>query len=197
MELPTSAYVILGFLRLGPIDEPRQGPRSGYDIKRSVDLTARVFWNISPAQIYPQLKQLEAAGLVRGRSEPHGKRARRVFELTPDGEAALREWVSSPGPDPIEIRDPAMLKLLFADSTGPDVAANLLREIRERSERTLKDMIAAYPAALISEAKGDRFPMRTGLIGAAIHQAIITTTRELEAELERGGTASAHDEAPT
>jgi DNA-binding PadR family transcriptional regulator len=183
MELSTSAYVILGFLRLGPIDEPRHGARSGYDIKRSVDLTARVFWNISPAQIYPELKKLEEEGLVRGREEPHGKRARRVFELTSEGEAALQEWLARDETAALEIRDEAMLKLLFADAVEPEVAIKLLRSMRERSEQALSAIVGGYPAGLISEAKGDKFPIRTGLIGAAIHQAIVDTTRQLEAEV--------------
>ena len=70
MELSPTAYVILGMLRLGA--------RSGYDIKRWVEVSTRVFWTISQAQIYPTLAQLEELGLIEGVDQPTGKRRRRV-----------------------------------------------------------------------------------------------------------------------
>ena len=79
-------YVVLGMVRLGA--------RSGYDIKKAVRDSIRFFWTISEAQIYPSLERLERANLVRGRSAPQGKRQRRSFDITPQGEAALRGWLS-------------------------------------------------------------------------------------------------------
>jgi len=93
MELSPSAYVILGMLRLGPLDAPDHGPRSGYDIQRSVAHSVRYFWNLSPAQIYPELKRLEKAGLAKGRANPRGKRKRHVYELTSAGELELQDWL--------------------------------------------------------------------------------------------------------
>ena len=47
-----------------------------------VDSSTRFFWAASYGQIYPELRRLEQAGLVEGRSEPHGGRGRTVYELT-------------------------------------------------------------------------------------------------------------------
>src|SRR5947209_16700841 len=91
-DLPSPAYVVLGMIRLGA--------RSGYEIKQAVELSIRFFWTISQAQIYPSLERLERAGLVEGRSEPQGKRPRRVFEVTGAGERALREWLDRQEPMP-------------------------------------------------------------------------------------------------
>jgi hypothetical protein len=76
--LGAPAYVVLGMVRLGA--------RSGYEIKQMVELPIRFFWTISQVQIYPSLERLESAGLVKGRSEPQGKRPKRVYEITPRGE---------------------------------------------------------------------------------------------------------------
>src|SRR5437667_11616312 len=96
-DLPAPAYVVLGMVRLGA--------RSGYEIKQAVEMSIRFFWTISQVQIYPSLKRLERAGLIRGRSEPQGKRPRRVFEITKAGEAALRDWLRQKEPMPFELRD--------------------------------------------------------------------------------------------
>src|SRR5258708_1202840 len=94
-ELDSSPYVVLRMVR--------RGARAGYEIKRRVDLSIRFFWTISPARVYPSLERLEEAGLLRGRSEPQGRRPRRVYELTGAGESALARWVGERGPIPFEL----------------------------------------------------------------------------------------------
>src|SRR3954467_5172712 len=77
--------VILGLLSLGP--------RSGYDIKNVVDRSTRFFWAASYGQIYPELRRLEAEGLIAGEDSPNGARERRAYKLTAAGREALREWL--------------------------------------------------------------------------------------------------------
>ncbi|HEY1421381.1 MAG TPA: PadR family transcriptional regulator, partial [Candidatus Dormibacteraeota bacterium] len=57
MELTPTSYVLLGMLA--------NGPQSGYDIKQLADISTRHFWAISYGQIYPELKRLVKAGLVK------------------------------------------------------------------------------------------------------------------------------------
>src|SRR5436305_13054960 len=86
-DLTPTGRVILGMIAFGKT--------TGYDIKQLVDKSTRHFWAASYGQIYPELKRLEDQGLVRGRPEPTGGRARTVYELTSAGEAALRDWLAS------------------------------------------------------------------------------------------------------
>src|SRR6266550_6847636 len=137
-ELGAPAYVVLGMLRLGA--------RSGYEIKQAVELSIRFFWTISQAQIYPSLELLERAGLVRGRSEPQGRRPRRVFEITQAGEAALEDWLRSEEPMPFELRDIGLLKLFFADALDRNDALALLVAVKRRSEERVAALRAIAPA---------------------------------------------------
>src|SRR5947208_14554136 len=75
--LTPTGRVILGMIGIGK--------QTGYDIKQLVDKSTRHFWAASYGQIYPELKRLEELGLVQGRSEPSGGRARTVYELTDAG----------------------------------------------------------------------------------------------------------------
>ena len=59
------------------------GPRSGYDIKASVDRTIRHFWAASYGQIYPELKRLEAVGWIAGEDARNGGRPRRLYGSRP------------------------------------------------------------------------------------------------------------------
>lgn len=179
MELPTAAYVILGMLRLGE--------RTGYDIKRRVQQSTRYFSTISDAQIYPLLEQLEEARLVEGRAEPRGKRRRRVFELTADGEAALRDWVRGDEPLILDVRDVGLMRLFFADAIDEDEALQVLRAMRSRSQRILGELrTGSEPAAREAQRRGHRFPLLTLGFGEAMHQAWIDYCDTLEERL-RGG----------
>ena len=112
---------------LGLLD---QRARSGYDLKTAVDRTIRHFWAASYGQIYPELRQLEAAGWIRGAAADRGGRARRVYELTPSGRAALDGWLHGTETR-VELRDESLLRLFFADALPVGEGLGLLRARRE------------------------------------------------------------------
>jgi PadR family transcriptional regulator, regulatory protein AphA len=127
-SLSPTARVILGMLKLGV--------QTGYDIKKAIDLSTRFFWGASYGQIYPELKRLTKAGLVRARSQPRGKVKRTEYSLTKAGERALQEWLTDT--DSIyDLRDEGLLRLFFGDIVSrEDVLANL-RARRETFELVL------------------------------------------------------------
>ena len=129
-DLKGTAYVILGMIGVGP-DAP-----TGYDIKNAVDRSARFFWNVSYGQIYPELRRLERAGLVKGRSVPSGGRKRREFELTAKGREELVNWLAQPADMP-DLRDESLLKLFFSDAIPREQALETLRRRREGHEEFL------------------------------------------------------------
>ncbi len=129
--------VILGLLSLSP--------RSGYDIKAVVDRSTRFFWAASYGQIYPELRRLEQEGLIEGEDVPNGRRARRVFRLTPAGRDELRRWLLSPGELAVELRDESLLRLFFADSLPHEEALQLL-EGRRRGHEQFLEILRAIDA---------------------------------------------------
>jgi DNA-binding PadR family transcriptional regulator len=131
--LTPTGRVILGMIGIGR--------RTGYDIKQLVDKSTRHFWAASYGQIYPELRRLEEQGLVRGRPEPSGARARTVYELTDAGERALTDWLGSGAPLVYELRDEGMLKLFFSD---------LAPECRIENVRAMRAMYEAKRAQLIA-----------------------------------------------
>lgn len=143
MELNPTARLILGMIRLGR--------RTGYEIKQLVDVSARFFWTTSYGQIYPELKRLEQAGLIRGEAAPTGGRSRTVYSLTPAGEEALDGWLAPDGELVWELRDEGLLKLFFSEGRDPAEVAENIRAARERSEsvaaglRGLKPDLPEHP----------------------------------------------------
>src|SRR6476469_4243350 len=176
VELSPTGRVILGMIPFGK--------RTGYDIKTFVDKTTRYFWAASYGQIYPELKRLEDRGLIRGRPEPSGGRARTVYELTEAGTAALEQGLGSEDTPSYELRDEGMLKLFFSDSL-PERRIEIVRAIRMREERDLAHLRSIEPHA----SKGPPGPYLTLQMGIGLTEWTIKwceeTERQLAAETEK------------
>jgi PadR family transcriptional regulator AphA len=128
--------VVLGLLSLGP--------RTGYEIKQVVDRSTRHFWAASYGQIYPELRRLEAAGLITGEDAPTGGRRRRVNRLTGAGHEALADWLTG-HETTIELRDESLLRLFFADAMPREVGLGLL-EARQRGHEWYLELLRAIDA---------------------------------------------------
>jgi DNA-binding PadR family transcriptional regulator len=151
--LSPTGRVILGMVA--------RGVRSGYEIKQLVDKSTRHFWAASYGQIYPELRRLEAGGLITGRPDPSGARAKVVYELTPQGEQALRDWLLSDAGLLYELRDEAMLKLFFSD-LEPGTALRTVQAMRALHERK-HEQLEMIRAAAAQMSTGPALALQIGL----------------------------------
>ena len=176
-ELSPTATVILGLLRFRP--------RSGYGIKQSVELSTRFFWGASFGQIYPELGRLEAAGLVTLEHRQESGRRRKVYRLTPAGEAVLDEWLRSEDTGLFQYRDEGLLRLFFGDLGSPADALENVRRMRAWREETVGFFRAEIePHASEDAEMGYRFPHRALLFGIDMLESQAAWLGELERQLE-------------
>jgi DNA-binding PadR family transcriptional regulator len=170
-----------GYLILGLIS---QGRKSGYEIKAAVDRSARFFWALSYGQLYPDLRRLEAGGLIEGEASPDGRRQRRFFKLTDAGRSALDAWLTIP-PQILEVRNEGLLKLWFADTMGAKDVLGLVRGQRRLHEQRLEALESKLPFLLTSRAAGEnRFPGEVLEFGVAQARWALDWWTALEARLE-------------
>lgn len=141
-------HAILGFLAGGPM--------TGYDLKtRSFDTTASHVWTADQAQVYRTLDRLVRRRLATARAVPQrGKPDRRVYSITPRGREALSSWLES-REEPAPLRDPFLLRMLFAAELPDDELVALVADMRaaymERLE-TLRVRLAAAPTETREDA---------------------------------------------
>ena len=174
MEISPTGYVILGMLR--------HEPRSGYEIKRTVDISTRFFWAASYGQIYPELRKLTKAGLVEGEARPTGGRRRTVYRLTDAGREELRRWLDRP-PERLELRDEGLLKLFFAGAAEPGKAVEIIDAKQRLMEEKLEALRAVEPFASAA-ASSDPFPYLVLRYGLESSEWVIAWCERARAELE-------------
>jgi len=175
-NLSHTAKVILGFLRFRP--------RSGYDIKRSVELSTRFFWGASFGQIYPELGRLEQAGLVEVDHSAEAGRKRKAFRLTDPGERALDGWLRSEG-NLFQYRDEGLLKLFFGDLVDTEASLANVREMREWREQAVRFFRAEIePHAQEDAYEGHLFPHLALEFGIAMLEAQALWLAGVEQQLE-------------
>ena len=137
-KIPSLGYALLGLL---------QKPSSGYDLRKVFSSTTMRTYSDSPGAIYPALRRLEQAGLIRGViEEGSGLRRRQVFRLTSKGISELKKWITRPvtREDLVWGQQEIMLRFAFCETAvGSTAAVELLQ--------SLETALQSYVAALHEE----------------------------------------------
>lgn len=182
-------YALMGLLR--------EGPCHGYRLAAAFAPEGRLalILRLKIGQMYAYLHKLERQGWLHAAVEPSGdsgSRARKMFALTPDGEAAFDRWLAAPVATTRDIRLDFLLKLAF--TPNPDAAAQLIQRQRAvvagRLER-LRARAASAAADTATPLSRLVLDLRTGQSEAALawldeaHQRLANTV-----EPEHHGTPS-------
>lgn len=157
-------HAILGILS--------QKPRHGYELHAVFSsVVGDVNWEVRPAQIYTTLNRLEEAGLVETTSDlgEGDEPDRRVYAVTKEGKAALREWFSA-GSAPDHQRDEFFVKVMVALVSGEADPQGLIQTQRAH---IFQDLHAATE-------QRDRLDPRTEMAHILLMEKVIM---HLEADL--------------
>jgi PadR family transcriptional regulator, regulatory protein AphA len=169
-ELTTTEAAVLGLLS--------HGPRSGYDLRKAVELSVGYFWGPAKSQIYAVLPRLVESGLASVKKVAQDQRPdKSVYRLTPAGRAALKTWIEETPAPPDPDRNPLLLKVFFGDIASPDILA---RHIRER--RLEAETLRSFLEDLQEEDLHTKLTIRWGLEYAG---AVIRWAKHAERQLDR------------
>lgn len=137
-------------LRHAILDALLTADASGYELAAELDRSVSHYWHALPAQIYPELKRLEADGLVDSTDVAQdGRPNKREFAINDAGRRELRRWVQAPSP-PFSLKDEFMVKVRAGTDTDPAAIIDGLHLRRERCASKL----ALYRSARAAMLRG-------------------------------------------
>ena len=141
---------------------------TGIGLARRFDRSIGYFWPASHQQIYRELDKLQSDELVAvaETEAPPARGNPKVFEVTPAGTEALREWASELG-EPRKNRDPLMVRIRAAAALGdvdprPVLELHLQRHLAALEEY---EQIAAtqFAGDLDRDARLQRLVLQAGI----------------------------------
>jgi PadR family transcriptional regulator, regulatory protein AphA len=148
---------------------------TGYDLVRHFQGTVGFLWSAPQSQIYPELRRMEAAGLVTARVAPRGLRAqKRIYSVTDEGMSELRRWAGAFMPLPAH-RDPVHLKAAFFDLAPLDSVREQLRAHIAQFQWRLDQWQAREEA--IRERRAELLEVWLARQSAEEHESIILLKR--------------------
>jgi len=123
-------FALLGFLQYEP--------KTGYDLKQTMDKSTNHFWHAKQSQIYSTLKKMEADGLVVSHPEPQENRPdRKVYTITDSGKSAMQSWLQQPVTKLETPKQLLLLKLFFSGNIQKEAIVTQLRLQRNLHEQQI------------------------------------------------------------
>jgi DNA-binding PadR family transcriptional regulator len=117
----------------------RQDEMHGYQLNEFIDSHLEVMVNLKKPTAYRLLSKMADKGWVTCREEREGNRPpRRVFAITPEGEAAFQRLLRKSLADFEPIVSPGNIALLFLQALPPEEAVELMQKRRARVESVLQ-----------------------------------------------------------
>jgi DNA-binding PadR family transcriptional regulator len=159
-RLTTTEHALLGMLA-------RYGEHSGYELLKLAEAGIGFFWSPAKSHVYEVLPRLERGGHARRRLvEQGGRPDKHLWRITPRGRAALRHWLDTIDPNPLEERGVFLLKVFFGEHGDPGRLVTHVERFRDQAERKLA-MLRAIDAEQpdLDVVDLPRMTLRQGLAG--------------------------------
>jgi PadR family transcriptional regulator AphA len=179
-NITTTEGAVLGLLAMA-------GERSGYELAKLAEGGIAYLWTPSRSQIYKVLPRLVAAGFARMREvEQRGRPDKALYQLTPEGLAALRSGLEVVEEEPAGGRVVFAVKLFLCDFTAPATALAHLAAYRRYLERSLEAFERLEAPAAGSPRRYPEYVLKHGLTRVrATLSWIDETTAAIESDLSR------------
>lgn len=114
-------YIILGLLM--------EGSMSGYDMKKTIDLSIGMFYKASFGSLYPALKRLSDKEWISVAEEEGSSKNKKLYSLLPQGRQHFIAWLG----EPLALnRNEFLLKVFFYDYLDEETRSERLAEYQQK-----------------------------------------------------------------
>jgi DNA-binding PadR family transcriptional regulator len=111
--------IILGYLM--------QRDRTGYEIKKQMEISTTYFFNTSLGCIFPSFKRMEKNRLVSVKRSVENGRTKKTYSVTEKGRKAFLAWLGNETTI-AKIKDEALLKIFFFTQLSAEEREGMLRD---------------------------------------------------------------------
>jgi DNA-binding PadR family transcriptional regulator len=113
------------------------GPSHGYQLKTEFEARTGGAWMVNVGQVYSTLQRLERDGLVAPAGDTDDER--RVYRITPAGQATLEGWFAEPVVVATPPRDELAIKVLLAVAAEEVDVSGVLQRQRTATVEQLQE----------------------------------------------------------
>jgi DNA-binding PadR family transcriptional regulator len=141
----TVENIILGCLSFGP--------RSGYEIKKIINMSSSWFYNASYGSIYPILKKHEEKGLVSSEEVVDNGRYKRLYKMTDKGYKVFHAWMLQ-SPKLMTVKYEMAVKLMFFAKIAPE---QRIKQIEEHIDQLILFKQELEEIEPFADSEGDAY----------------------------------------
>ena len=163
-SLPPTSYVVLGLVSVRPT--------TGHDLAAFAERSIGQFFSLTRSHMYSELDRLCRLGLLDVTEiEQERFPAKRVYEMTEEGEAVLAVWLDESEFVPERQRNLFLVRIFFGDRMS-HARMEALLDSYERGVRARRDRLAEVVDRL-AERPQSTFRRATAMYGLAQVQAML------------------------
>ena len=141
--------IVLGFLL--------DGAKTGYEIKKMMQVSTSNFFNTSLGSIYPALQKLEKNKMVKLEEKVEKGRLKKIYTITQKGTNFFNKWLTAE-PSVFKIKAEALLKIFFFSYVPTDIRDKHIHVTMKQTEKQLSELSELHDF-LNSQGKKDFYHM--------------------------------------
>jgi DNA-binding PadR family transcriptional regulator len=169
-QLPPTAYVVLGLVSVRPT--------AGHELAGYAERSIGNFFPLTRSHVYSELERLCHLGLLEATEVPQERfPTKRVYEITAQGEGALRDWLEASPVGPERQRNLFLVRMFFGDRMSSTRVEAILDEY-EAEAQARRDRLGEVVDRLADRPQ-TAFRRATAMFGVRREQAKLDWVAEV------------------
>lgn len=154
---------------------------TGYEIKKRMDTTFKLFWSASYGSIYPTLNSLVNDGMVTKHETTDNGRDKVIYTITDAGKEYLRKWLALPVTKD-ELRYETLLKVFFGGEIGPGVTLNHIHNFEAKIKSELPKLTGVIHRLekIQNDEEEHKYFLLTAMFGKMVYETYLKWCEDAE-----------------
>jgi DNA-binding PadR family transcriptional regulator len=154
---------------------------TGYEIKKRMDTTFKLFWCASYGSIYPTLNSMVDGGMVTKLETTDNGRDKVVYTITDAGKEYLKRWLALPVTKD-ELRYETLLKVFFGGEAGSGVTLDHIHNFEDKIKGELPKLSGAVHklTKIQDDDEEHKYFLLTAMFGKMVYEAYLKWCEDAE-----------------